>query len=247
MNRAFNLCSTKGSLQHELTTVKTIFKEGGYPSHMIHRAIQDADFKRKYRVEQVKGEPTKGEMPRWAVTYYPDIHHELKRKLRGLGVEVVAANYNNIKKCLVQVKDKIPILERKGVVYGLECKQCEASYTGQSGQCLKTRLYRHKLAERNNDIHHYPLVEHCVNEGHNIDWSKVTIHTVEQNQTKRCLLESLFIAKDGNAVNKQPGLLHSSIWEWTLEGCSLPLKKLNISVLGILVKCCGGRGPLNKY
>ena len=179
------------------------------------------------QIEKSQNEGT----PRQEVTYQPNTHEELKRKLRGFGIQVVASNYNNVRKKLVKVKDKVPLLEKKGSVYKLQCKECEASYTGQSGQCLKTRLYRHKLAEKNKDTDHYPLVEHCQIKGHNIDWSNVTVHAVEPNQTKRCLIESLYIARNQTAVNKQPGLVHSNIWEWALEDCTFSKKSMKLSMV----------------
>ena len=63
-------------------------------------------------------------------------------------------------------KDKVDSTEKKGVVYRLNCAECDVTYIGQTGQCLKSRMYRHMLALKNKDVDHYPLVEHVEKSGH---------------------------------------------------------------------------------
>ena len=104
----------------------------------------------------------------------------------------------------------------KGVVYELSCDTCAATYIGQTGQCLQSRLYRHKLGEKNLDFDHYPLVEHTHTQGHAIKWDDVKVLKIERNLTKRCLWESFLISKNQNSVNRQQGLVHSDIFRWIL-------------------------------
>lgn len=80
----------------------------------------------------------------------------------------------------------------------MNCKQCNSTLVGETGQMLCTRIYRHHLAEKNlmcpwNIV--YPLVEHCLEKGHEIDWSQVEVLAIEESKFKRELLESYFIKK----------------------------------------------------
>jgi len=213
VRRAFTVCSTEEGLATELCNLKNILKRGNYPQYMLNDAIS----KEKSKVisgstnnNKKEGEGTsENDLTRWGITYHPGIFEELARKLRSFGIQTVASQYKNLKTTLTSVKDPIPITQRKGVVYGLHCAQCEATYKGQTGQKLETRLYRHKLAERNGDGEHYPLVQHCKEKNHNIDWNQVDVLTTVTQQTKRCLVESMFIDRDQNTTNFHPGLKHS--------------------------------------
>jgi len=166
---------------------------------------------------------------RWGLTYHPHIFEEIKRKLKQFDVEIVASNYENLRNLLTNVKDKTPLEQTKGVIYKLCCKDCSAVYVGESGQRATTRLYRHNLAERNFDSSHYPLVEHCINECHAINWEKIEVLATEANKTKRKLMESLFIKYHKSSVNKYEGVVHSDIFNYILTNVKFPRPKGAIS------------------
>jgi len=42
------------------------------------------------------------------------------------------------------IKDKLPQWSHTNVVYKIECKDCDASYVGQTSRMLKTRIKEHK-------------------------------------------------------------------------------------------------------
>ena len=69
-------------------------------------------------------------------------------------------------------------------------------------------MYRHRLAERNLDTDHYPMVAHCMNQNHVTDWENVHILLTESHPTKRLLKESYFINKE-----KKPLSTHKSAYD----------------------------------
>jgi len=75
------------------------------------------------------------------------------------------------------------------------------------------------------DFDHYPLIEHCAKNGHQVDWKKVEVLHSEKNQTKRMLLESLYIAKEKNATNRNEGMVHGTVFEFLLGDLHLPKPK----------------------
>ena len=119
------------------------------------------------------------------------------------------------------VKDRTNAHEKKGVVYKLKCKDCDVTYVGQTGQCLKTRIYRHMLALKNADVEHYPLVGHALQNNHSIQWDDIEILASESILTKRLLMESFLMTKENTPVNRQNGVTHSPILEWLLKGVKL--------------------------
>ena len=65
------------------------------------------------------------------------------------------------------VKDKDKLEDRQGAVYKIKC--CQASYNGETGRNLSTRLTEHKQATRNSDINNH-IAEHHLQMKHQIDW-----------------------------------------------------------------------------
>ena len=62
-----------------------------------------------------------------------------------------------------------------GAIYKIPCKDCSASYIGESGWPLTTRLKEHKKAVAQLSKHHSALAEHVCDTGHEIDWESVSI------------------------------------------------------------------------
>ena len=71
-------------------------------------------------------------------------------------------------------KDRIPDLQRSGVVYKTPCAVCPAAYIGQTGRRLCQRLDEHKRAVKGADFNSSALAEHAWTEGHPVDWQNVS-------------------------------------------------------------------------
>jgi hypothetical protein len=127
-----------------------------------------------------------------------------------------------MKRMFPNVKDTIAPSEKKGIIYQLSCNHGDATYTGQSGQCIKTRIYRHMLADRNGDEDHYPLTQHVNKQGHKIDWQRIKMLYQETNITKRELMESFFIERSTNSINRQQGTQFPFIYQWLIAECPAP-------------------------
>ena len=147
---------------------------------------------------------------------------------------MVACNYRNLYSELVKVKQVTPLQETKGVIYKLNCNDCEANYIGQSGQRIATRMYRHRLAEKNCDKEHYPLIAHCQAQKHTIDWRNVQILDIDTHAVKRILKESFFINASENSVNIQENAYFSDIYEFIFNQIRLPAAKRTITVPSIV-------------
>ena len=69
---------------------------------------------------------------------------------------------------LTNVKDKDKPEDRQGAVYKIKCCDCQASYIGETGRNLSTRLTEHKRATRNGDVNNH-IAEHHLQTKHQID------------------------------------------------------------------------------
>ena len=67
-----------------------------------------------------------------------------------------------LRQLLTNVKDRDEPNNRQGAVYKIKCSDCQASYIGETGRNLNTRLTEHKRATRNGDANNHIAV-HLLN------------------------------------------------------------------------------------
>jgi hypothetical protein len=90
-------------------------------------------------------------------------------------------------------------LQTTNTVYKINCKQCSASYIGQSSQPLFKRLRQHKDAVSQHDLNNGIAVHH-IHEGHHPDLDNPIILATESHYRTRLAIETAYIAKQGSAV-----------------------------------------------
>ena len=73
------------------------------------------------------------------------------------------------------VKDKDKPEDMQGAVYKVKCCYCQASYTGETGRNLSTRLTDHKRAARNGEVNNH-IADHFQTK-HQTDWDTATCIT----------------------------------------------------------------------
>ena len=86
-----------------------------------------------------------------------------------------------------KLKDRRNNLEKAGVVYKIECKECESNYVGEKGRCLQDRIDDHKKdvrkkTERSN------IYQHVRNTGHEFKFEEMKVLDEEANAIKRRFL-----------------------------------------------------------
>ena len=81
---------------------------------------------------------------------------------------------------LTNVKYKDQPYDRQGAVYRIKCTDCQATYIGQTGRNLKTRLTEYKRATRNGDIRNHIYEYHRLTK-HKIDWDSAECVTFSTN------------------------------------------------------------------
>ncbi|CAH3163453.1 unnamed protein product, partial [Porites evermanni] len=87
--------------------------------------------------------------------------------------------------------DKDKPEDRQGEVYKIKCCDCQASYIGETGRNLSTRLTEHERATRNGDVNNH-IAEHRLQTKHQIDWDSATCKTYSTDYYQRLTLESWF-------------------------------------------------------
>ena len=105
-----------------------------------------------------------------------------------------------LRRQLTNVKDKDKREDKQGAVYKIKCCDCQASYIGETGRNLSTRLTEHKRATRNGDVNNH-IAEHHLKTKHQIDWDSATCITYSTDYYQRLTLESWFTNLEQTPLN----------------------------------------------
>lgn len=84
-------------------------------------------------------------------------------------IKIAYTGLNKLNIFIKSQKDKLFTLFRSDIVYKIECSNCKASYVGQIGRLLKTRIDEHRNHINRNSNQRSVITEHRVNSGHDFD------------------------------------------------------------------------------
>ena len=70
----------------------------------------------------------------------------ISRILQPYNIRVAHKPTTTLRHLLINVKDRDEPSNRQGAVYKIKCSDCQASYIGETGRNLNTRLTEHKRA-----------------------------------------------------------------------------------------------------
>ena len=104
--------------------------------------------------------------------------------------------------------------DRQGAVYKIKCCDCQASYIGETGRNLSTRLTEHKRATRNGDVNNH-IAEHHLKTKHQIDWDSATCITYSTDYYQRLTLESWFTNLEQMPLNRSQQL--PAPYKWLID------------------------------
>lgn len=97
-------------------------------------------------------------------------------------------------------KNRLPNLPRWNVVYKISCLNCDASYVGQTGRLLGTRVKEHHNHIKRNSTQHSVITDHRLM-NHDFNWNDIDILDKEPILNKRLLSEMLYIKRQNNSLN----------------------------------------------
>lgn len=87
-------------------------------------------------------------------------------------------------------------------VYKFDCKNCPATYTGETKRSLLTRINEHKKVNDNSVVY-----RHRTNFNHDFDWENVKILDNGQNFIKRRISEMIHIKTNRSTINRKEDIL----------------------------------------
>jgi hypothetical protein len=191
-HRADTICSTENYKKEELEHLKTVLSVSGY-----QKWAWDTPASKKTTPHPSTNHATasKGHI---TMPYVSGVTEALSRKIRKLGVTVHPKPMNTIRSKLVAPKDKTDIMDKSGVIYKIQCKDCSESYVGETERNLRHRIKEHRRESS-------PVGAHLIQEDHQLDKDCVKILSSETKWFERGVKEAIHIAAERPSLNRDRG------------------------------------------
>ena len=150
-------------------------------------------------------EPTPGV----SIPYTQGVSERLDRVFRKHGARVFHKPTRTLKSRLVRVKDKTADAQRSGVIYQLQCEDCDANYIGETARPLGKRESEHRSRSDS------AVFEHTNTSDHSFGPSSVL--DTEDNSLKRKVKEAINIKQLQPSLNRDNGYSLAPIYDSVLK------------------------------
>ncbi|XP_071653246.1 uncharacterized protein [Temnothorax longispinosus] len=203
IDRAF-LLSHPSLHAKNLRLVIEILLNNCYPLEFIFRILRDRLkflFNRDSNTNVRQNEEEVA--PFFTLPYVPTITEKLRNATRDLNVRLSYNSLNKMRTFIKAHKDSLPRPNKCNVVYKVNCNDCDASYVGQTGRQLQTRIKEHRNHINWSTPNHSVITEHRLEWNHDFDWNSVEILDNESYGYKRLISEMIYIKRQANGLNLQ--------------------------------------------
>jgi len=188
--------------RENLKYIITLLLENDYPLKFIFDTINT---RLKYLISHHKQQrkvknPNENNKKWLTIPFIQSISEKFKHVIKDMEARI-SYSTNKLGTIIKGHKDSLPNSSQMNVVYKLNCKDCNASYVGQTSRLLKTRIAEHKNYINRNTTVHSVITDHRINLSHEFDWKNVKVLNRERYLTKRLISEMLHIKHQKNSLN----------------------------------------------
>ena len=188
-----------------------ILLNNNYPLDFIFKTIQDrikslickSNIHNNIHNKQKQKKKNETGSSYFTVPYVNNLSEKFRDITRDLDVVISFFSLNKLDNLIKTHKDKLPYVSHSNVVYKINCNNCNASYVGQTGRQLNTRIKEHKNHINRNSTVKSVITEHKINFQHDFDWDNIEILDHEPFYHKRLVSEMLHIKRQKNSINLQ--------------------------------------------
>ncbi|XP_018347291.1 PREDICTED: uncharacterized protein LOC108751554 [Trachymyrmex septentrionalis] len=208
VDRAFLLSDSRFHTKN-LTFIINILLLNDYPLDFIFDTMNHRIKNLIKKIHNVHNVTTENDITKestsWLTVPFVPSHTERFRALRKNKGDIRIAFHspNKMNKYIRVQKDTCPRTSKNNVVYKIRCNNCDASYVGQTGRKLKTRIAEHRNHIRYKTSTRSVITEHRLLYNHDFQWDDVQILDEEPSYRKRLISEMLHIKKQKNSLNLQ--------------------------------------------
>ncbi|KAG5317259.1 MOS1T transposase, partial [Pseudoatta argentina] len=148
------------------------------------------------------------------IPYLSKVSEKFKKLSHIHGFNIANKPMNKLNTFIKTGKDPLLKDDHCGVVYKINCLNCESSYVCQTKRKLKIRIKEHKVDIRQPISEISMVSRHHLNEMHELDWDNIRILDIEQSLMKRRISEMIHIKGQTSGINKQTTLDRSNVYRW---------------------------------
>jgi len=179
-----------------LEIVKTILRNNCYPADLVNKKIKDRliTIKKNKISEERKTNDNNDISKTMVVPFVKGISNGIKRIVKNC-VNVRFSIPKKLDSIIKRGKDKLELKQNTGVVYRLDCKDCEQVYIEQTKRHLETRVREHRNNIKNASGNNSVVTNHRLSTNHEFKWDNVSILHKERHRRKREIAEMFFIKK----------------------------------------------------
>ena len=167
LKRASTHCSKREQELEEKQNVFKALEQNGYPRRFVFSRSQASHHSKE------KEKPTLNGFA--VIPYVQCVCEAISRVLRDVRIKVCFKPMNTLRRLLSRPKDVIPLWSKSNVVYKVKCKECKASYVGETTRRLETRMTEHRRAVQRGETNILALADHAWRVNHQIDWNSTTV------------------------------------------------------------------------
>ena len=191
LDRAKNIPSTDADRLSEIQHVVDALKINGYTEQFI-RSCQSTT------VSTNQSQTNRGFV---TLPYLQGISEKIARTLNQFNINVAHKPVMTVGSILKKPKDKFSKDLATGVIYKINCKDCDKVYIGQTSRALRSRTREHKRAIFTGDINSL-LAQHFIKHNHDFDLDDVKIIDRCSQWSKRLFLEAWHSIREPKAINE---------------------------------------------
>ena len=195
--RAQLVCDSPYSLQDETDYLNNVFSKNNYNTDFVRRNTHSNT--------DSNTQTNSGPVTTATIPYIRGTSETIARILQPYNIRVAHKPITTLRRLLTNVKDKGKPEDRQGAVYEIKCCDCQASYIGETGRNLSTRLTELKQATRNGDVNNH-IAEHHLQTKDRIDWGSAARITYFTDYYQRLTLESWFTNLKQTPLNRSQQL-----------------------------------------
>jgi len=166
--------------EKNLNLIIKIFLDNDYPIEFIFDTIRTRvkTLAHKKPITQTNDTTINGDVDKikwFTIPYIPIVSEQIKNMIKLHNVKLAFFSFNKLDGIIKAQKDILPNYSRKNVVYKICCKDCDASYVGQTSRKLKTRINEHCNNINWKSAKPSVITEHRLSQNHDFDWENVMI------------------------------------------------------------------------
>nr|VZI39052.1 unnamed protein product [Spirometra erinaceieuropaei] len=180
----------------ELASLWHFFLVNGYPRSFVNKCL----FQRHTKTD---GEANQKPEVLRVLPYMTNVSEATERMLRPLNVGVGHRPEATIRRLVMQPKGRLLPEDMSGVIYRVNCLDCQANYCGMINKRLKTRMHEHTLAVKRKDARSHVAMRSLEND-HRFDFDGAQVLGRAENRLAREIIEAW--QTDANSINRSVDL-----------------------------------------